>query len=217
MSTLTRQSAQRSVNGHRPATVAMSRARNRSLPWLALGIVLVLGGALAAGLLVQSAGERVPVVATARPITQGQVITAQDLRVVEVAVDGEAATVPGSARAGLVGQRATTRIPEGALLAPGQIGPTGGLEPGMVIVGAPLAPGQVPIPNLQPGHRVRMVSAGTDGLELEVLGPATVYSVSPISSGSTFVALVVPDEVADGVTEVVAAGRLRLVLLPGED
>lgn len=204
-------------NGHRPPPVRVAGSRDRRMPWLALGVVLVLGGGLGAGLLVQSAGERSSVVAAARPIAQGQIITDADLRIVDAAVDGDANLVPSSQRLGLVGQVATTRIMEGALLATGQFAPGGGLPEGTVIVGAPLGPGQIPVPNMQPGNRVRMISASGDSLPPEVLGVATIFSIAAGSQGgSQFVSLAVDDEIADAVAQVIAQQRLRLILLPSE-
>lgn len=201
------------ANGYRNST-RITGGRDRRLPWVALGVVLILGGGLAAALLVQSVGERSQVLAAARPIAQGQVVTAEDLRVVDAAFDTAVGTIPASSWNDLIGQQATTRIVEGSILAPGTFAAQGGMPEGTVIVGAPLGPGQLPVPTLRSGQRVRMLSAGGDGSERHVLGEATIYTTTAGPQSTVFVSLAVADDLADEVAEVVARQRLRLILLP---
>lgn len=206
------------TNGSPPAPVRVRAARNRRTPWLALALVLVVGGGLLVGLLVQSAGDRTAVLAAARAIAPGQVITAADLRVVDVGVDGDASLVPATSRRSVVGQVAVVGIPEGALLAAGQLATDGGLEPGSVVVGALLGPGELPVPTLRAGDRVELVAvSGSQRAERESLGEGSVFSTSPgTQSGSVFVSLVVDRSIAEQVADVAAQQRLRLLLLPAE-
>src|SRR3546814_6830106 len=108
-------------NGSTPSPVRVRSARSRRMPWLALAVVLVVGGGLLVGLLVQSAADRSTVLAAARSIAPGQVINDADLRVVDVGVDGDAGLVAATSRSSVVGKVAVVGIPEGALLAPGQV------------------------------------------------------------------------------------------------
>lgn len=189
------------------------------MPWLALALVLVVGGGLLVGLLVQSAGDRSAVLAAAGPIAPGQVITEADLRVVDVGIDGEASLVPAASRASVVGKVAIVGIPEGALLAPGQLAPDGGLEPGSVVVGALLGPGELPVPTLRGGDVVELVAvSGGQGADRESLGRGSVFSTAQgTQTGSVFVSLVVDEEIAEEVADVAAQQRLRLLLLPAEE
>jgi hypothetical protein len=188
------------------------------VPWIALALVLVVGGALLVGLLVQSAGDRTAVLAAARPIAPGQVVTEADLRVVDVGVDGEASLVSASSRASVIGKVAVVGIPEGALLARGQLAPDGGLEPGSVVVGALLGPGELPVPTLRPGDLVELVAVtGGQGAEREALGRGAVFATAAgTQTGSVFVSLVVEEGIAQEVADVAAQQRLRLLLLPAE-
>lgn len=204
------------ANGHRADPAKVTGGRDRRLPFVALGVVLVLGGALVSGLMVQSAGERTAVLAAAGPIAQGQVIAADDLKVVEVAVADGVAVVPATHRSALVGQVAAAPVAEGTLLAPGQVSPDGGLPDGTVVVGALLGPGQLPVANLQPGQRVRMLT--TAGSAQPALGEASVFATSPgTQTGSVFVSLAVDDGVADDVALAVAAQGLSLILMSAGD
>lgn len=203
-------------NGSTPSPVRVRSARSRRMPWLALAVVLVVGGGLLVGLLVQSAADRSTVLAAARSIAPGQVITDGDLRVVDVGVDGDAALVAAASRSSVVGKVAVVGIPEGALLAPGQVAAGGGIEAGRVVVGALLAPGELPVSTLRAGGRVELVAvSGGQGGDLESLGTATVFTTAPgTQTGSVFVSLVVDETFADEVADVASQQRLRLLLLP---
>lgn len=206
-------------NGSTPSPARVRSARSRRVPWLALALVLVVGGGLLVGLLVQSVGDRTSVLAAARAIAPGQVITDGDLRIVEVSVDGRASLVPASSRRSIVGQVAVVGIPEGALLAAGQLAADGGIEAGSVVVGALLGPGELPTPTLRPGDRVQLVAvSGSQGADRESLGTGSVFSTAPgTQSGSVFVSLVVDETIAEKVADVAAQQRLRLLLLPARE
>lgn len=201
-----------------PAPVRVGSGRRKRLPWLALAVVLVVGGGLLVGLLVQSAGDRTTVLAAARSLAPGQVIGEADLRVVDVGVDGEAALVSASSRRSVIGQVAVVGIPEGALLSPGQLAPEGGVEPGSVVVGALLGPGELPVPTLRSGDVVELIAvSGGQGAGRESLGRGSVFSTAPgTQSGKVFVSLVVDEAIAEEVADVAAQQRLRLLLLPAE-
>jgi hypothetical protein len=173
------------------------------MPWLALALVLVVGGGLLVGLLVQSAADRSTVLAAARTIAPGQVITNADLRVVDVGVDGEASLVPATSRSSIVGKVAVVGIPEGALLAP-------------VVVGALLAPGELPVSALRAGDTVALVAvSGGQGADRESLGTGTIFTTAAgTQTGSVFVSLVVDEAIAEQVADVASQQRLRLLLLP---
>lgn len=217
--TTPRSTAPRTNGSNGTAPVRVAGARVKRVPWVALGVILVVAGALVFGLMVQSAGDRTAVVVAARDINPGQVIEASDLRVVDAAIDGTAATVPASQRGQLIGQSATSRIPAGSVLSRGQFAATTGLAPGRVVVGALLGPGGLPVPNLRVGDQVTLLEARDterSTTEVEPLGDASVYMVTPgTQPGTQFVSLVVDDALAQRVTDAAAGQRLRLVLRPG--
>ena len=220
MTTTLKPPAATRTNGSNGSTpVRIGPGRTKRVPWIALGVVLVLAGALFFGLMVQSAGDREAVVVAARDIDAGQVIQASDLRVVDAAIDGQASTVPASDRAELVGKTAASRIPAGAFVSRAHFSDGSVLTDGRVVVGALLGPGGLPVPNLRPGDEVlllaaRDVEASDD--DADPLGIATVYLVTPGSqSGTQFVSLAVDEGVAQRVADAAAAQLLRLVLRPG--
>jgi Flp pilus assembly protein CpaB len=205
------------TNGSK-APPRIAGVRVKRVPWVALGVVLVIAGALMFGLMVQSAGDRAAVVVAARDISPGQVIEAADLRVLDVAIDGEASTVAAARRGELVGQTATSRIPAGALLSEGQFALDAGLPDGSVVVGALLGPGGLPVPNLRVGDEVTAIETQEAGrsTDTDPLGDATVYMVEQGSQpGTQFVSLIVDESLAQRVADAAASQRLRLVLRPG--
>lgn len=207
------------TNGHGPP-VRLSGPRSRRIPWVVLSVVLVAVGALLAGLLVQSAGDRVAVLVAARDIAPGQTVGEGDVRVVEVAVDGTASVVRADRRGEVVGKTATGRIPAGALLASGQFTGDALLRAGTVVVGALLGPGELPVPGLRPGDEVALyaVSGPQGTARPSDAGTAVVYATAPTAQqGSLFVSLVVDADDAREVTDIASQGRLRLVLLAAED
>lgn len=200
-----------------PPALRLAGPRSRRVPWVALGLIPVTLGALGFGMLVDAAGQRRPVVVTARPLAPGHVVEAADLGVVDVAVDGEAALVPASRRGELVGRRVVAALPAGSVVGFGHFAHGSGLEAGQVVVGAHLGPGALPVPNLRVGDRVRLLAAAGDDVAGDSLGEASVYLVSPgTATGAQFVSLAVPEDLAPVVADAAAAQRLRLVLEGGE-
>src|SRR5436305_7109621 len=219
MTMTTPRAAPHTIGGDSTAAVRVSGARVRRVPWVALGVILVVSGALIFGLMVQSAGHRVAVVVAARDINPGQLIEARDLRVVDVAIDGQAATIPSDQRGQLVGMRATSRIPAGSVVSRGEFAAGSGLAPGRVVVGALLGPGALPVPNLRVGDQVTLLEARDterSATTTDPLGDASIYMVTSGSQpGTQFVSLVVDQAMAQPVTDAAANQHLRLVLRPG--
>lgn len=142
-------------NGARPAPVPaiQRRAAGRT----ALGVALVLVGALAAAWLLAGSSDRAAVLVLARDVPYGQSLTAADLTTAEVLVDPGVRTVPASEMDTVLGQVAATGLAAGSLLAPGQV--TAGFPPvaGQALVGLPVQAGHLPAGGLTAGDRVLVV------------------------------------------------------------
>src|SRR4051812_28317887 len=63
----------RPAGGNGKVNIRVAGARGKRIPWVALGVILVVAGALIFGLMIQSAGHRSGVVVAARDINPGQV------------------------------------------------------------------------------------------------------------------------------------------------
>lgn len=224
MAVLTRS---RRRDGTRPAAPAPGRGR-RSLPLAAGGVALVVVCALvfAEGFL--QAGNRRPVLALARPVSAGQVITAADLQTVRVSAAGPVSLVSASRQGEIVGSTAAVSMPAGSLLTGSDLG-TPAPAKGQVRLGVAVKPGQYP-PDLAAGQNVDVLAtpasgtssssssnSGSAGAALPA-GAAVVLSVSaaPAASGSgdTVVELQVPEDAMPQVAAANAAGQIALAAIP---
>jgi hypothetical protein len=132
--------------------------RRRRVPYLALGallvVVCVLGFAYAAAQL----GERVSVLAVARPVSAGQVIAAADLKAVSAADDATLGLIPASSAGSVVGRTAAVPLLPGTLLTRAVLGDPQDPPAGKVTASLALKPGQYP-QGLQPGASVAVFVA----------------------------------------------------------
>lgn len=197
------------------------RLGRRSAPHLVLGMLLVVGCAV--GFLVVSlpSGDRVSVLVTARAVTVGQVLTARDLRAVDLPAQVDVRAVGAARAAELVGRPVAVSLPAGALLTPESVG--GGAAPpaGQAIVALALEVGRIP-PELKSGSSVAVVAvpdraaAGASQAPPRSW-PAVVTGVAPAgsasTSGSATVVSVRLDETAARAVAALPAGQISVVLV----
>lgn len=213
-----------------PRLVAVQPSRvgstaQRGIRWsqAGLGLFLVLVAALAMAKLAQGWSSTTSVIAVARPVQQGHVLEAGDLKVVDVRLDGRAASIGARDESGVIGQTATVALFPDDLLSRSQLGRTTRLQPGEVLDPVLLKPGQFP-PNLRAGDRVAVIVAPAPGAAAAAASPsrtpaspptATVVSVDPSSSSSasptTTVTLQLPLSAASAIA---GAGGVTLAVLP---
>jgi hypothetical protein len=135
--------------------------RRRRVPHLVAGALLVVVCALAFYVGDLRASGRVGVLALARDVSTGQVLTASDLRIVQVSTDSSVSTVAASAASTVIGGTVAAPRPANALLSPQDIGPVAFPPAGKAVVAVALKPGQFP-PGLAAGVRVLvLVTAST--------------------------------------------------------
>jgi hypothetical protein len=166
------------------------------------------------------AGSREAVLALARPVAAGQVITAFDLRVVGVSTSGPVSLIPAGRLAHVAGRTATVSLPAGSLLAAGDVGaPSPGR--GQAWLGVALLPGRYP-PGLSPGQHVDVLAAPAPGsggrVPARVAGRGVVLRVTaapvPGAAGQMVVELDLPRAAAGQVAAASAAGRVSLAVIP---
>jgi hypothetical protein len=194
------------------------------VPHLAAGALLVLVCAVGAVVAAGRLGGRTSVLALARPVTAGHLLTGGDVRAVQVAADAGLDLLPATAAASVVGRPVAYALPAGSLLTRAALGPAQVPAAGEAVAAVGLRAGQFP-PDLQPGARVAvLVSAGTD--QAAAAGGGT-----PPAVGTSWTGVVLGVEVGGGeqttvvslrlseadarAVAAVAAGRLTLVVLGG--
>ncbi len=211
---------------------AAPAARRSRVPELALGLLLVVGGALGGLVWQLSATRTTPVLAVARPVQAGEVIELTDLNLVEVRIDGDANVLVEAQARDLVGRVARTDLVPGTLLTLQHVAETSVFEAGDGQVGLLLAPGGYPSLQLSPGATVDVVLMPGPGEAGELIGgaaaltsigeqilveSATVSEVDALGGqGQLFVGLVMSESEAALVARAASAGRVRLVEVAGE-
>jgi hypothetical protein len=210
------------ADGKRPVVSRLRGAgRGRSIPHLLLGALLVAACATAFLVVSLTSGNRESVLALARPVPVGRVVTAQDLLQVTVAVDPGVSVVDAGQAASVVGRTMSASLPAGALLTPDSVGRSSVPVAGQAIAALALKSGQFP-PEVSPGSPVSVVfSPGPAGgtasspptPDASTVWPAVVTSVtSPPNQQATVVSVQLSEPAARQVAAV-PAGQLSLVML----
>jgi len=210
-----------------PAGRVRAPMRPRRRPALvALGLALAAAGGVLTATLVADAGGRLGVLAVARAVPIGTVISAGDLTVAHVAPDGNLAPVPAGEESSVLGQVAEVELLPGSLLTRGEI--TTAILPaaGQELVGVALKPGQLPARPLVAGARVLVVATPGDFTGSGAASgqpssgplptiPATVVDVgSPASDGTVVVDLSVASAQGPQLAAIASTGRLALIVQP---
>ncbi|MEM9131812.1 MAG: SAF domain-containing protein [Actinomycetota bacterium] len=206
-----------------PTTVVGSgRRRRQQLPWIALGVLIIVMSMLGFALWTVNQSARTPVLVAGRGIAAGETIADTDLVLVSVGADQGLTVLQAGQEDAIVGLVARGPIPAGTPLSPSLVvGPAEAVPAGQAVVGALLSPGQYPSSSIQAGDRVRLIRTAAaltvdDGDDASAaVGEAMIWAVEPIDDGrrQLFVSLLVPEEAAEAAADVAAADRLRLVLL----
>lgn len=215
------------TDGKKPASRLRGTNRRRSIPHLLLGVLLVLACAAAFLVVSLNSGTRQPVLALARPLSVGQVLTTQDLKHVNVAVDPGVSVVDVSQAASVVGKTMSTSLPAGALLTLDAVSGAGIPAEGEAIAALALNAGQFPS-EVSPGTHVsvvfapRQAGAMTSSPSTTVPSPdsstvwrAVVTSVTTPANQQTSVVSVQLPEAAAHQVAAVPAGQLSIVMLSG--
>jgi hypothetical protein len=118
--------------------------RTGRLPFISVGIVLVLASVVLVAWLVANAGHRVQVLQLARDVPAGQAITAQDLTTTPVAADSSVALIGSGQESEIVGRVAVVPLTAGTLLHAKLFGTAAYPPTGQVIASVALRPGHYP-------------------------------------------------------------------------
>lgn len=202
-----------------PAAASGTPVKHRRRPKLwALGVALMVVGALGVWWIVESMSTTSQVVVAAADVPEGQVITAEDVTTSDVNVPSGAAVIPGGQLDTIVGQRATAPLEKGALLAPTQVNTDPLPAEGMAVVGVKVAPGQIPTQNVDPGDAIQILGTpkqGDDPAQGEsptVTG--TIQAVGqPTTDGALVIDVLVTADQAGTLTALNATGRIGVVLV----
>ncbi|MEV0220734.1 SAF domain-containing protein [Streptomyces sp. NPDC050704] len=195
-------------------------ARRRSLPYLLLGVLLVLGCATGGVVVATQLGHREAVLVLARPVSVGQELSARDVREVSISVDSSLAVIPARSRSQVQGRAVAYSLPAGALLTRDVLGEARVPPPGQAVAAVGLKAGQYP-PDLQAGNRVTVVVAATsdttDGSTSSRSSAWTATVTGVHSSTSDQVTAVSLQMARDDARQLAAAptGQISVVMVHG--
>jgi uncharacterized membrane protein YgcG len=130
-----------------------SAPRERKPALAALAVVLVVGGALLAALLVIDAGHKTGAIEITQTVGQGQKIPVSAMQEVQVTSGSGLDYVPWNQASQVANTYAATMLPAGTLLTPQMTTSSNNLANGMTVVGLALKDGQFP-DGLQVGDHV---------------------------------------------------------------
>jgi Flp pilus assembly protein CpaB len=195
--------------------------RHRQFPLVVVGVLLVLGCALAFTDASLHLGNREEVLVLAQPVAAGQILSSTDLRAARVSTGSGLDVVLSGQEATVVGRRAAVALVAGSLLTASEVGSSPPVGSGFDVVAVGLKAGAYP-PELAPGDRVQIIpvtsstSGGTDAASVTSGSPvsAIVLSVDAATSDSnnpTVFSLQVSTSDADEVASLAAAGQASLV------
>jgi hypothetical protein len=198
----------------------LPRVRRQRRPALAAaGALLVVLCGVASAALTLSGDARVPVLALARDVQAGHVLSAQDLRVAKLAGDGLSALSADGAAA-VAGQTVTASLPAGTLLNNSMLSRQPLPGSGLQLVAVAVKPGGAPVEAV-PGRDVTLVRVVTTAdpraaVEPQVLvARARVVSVrTEAANGLLVLTVQVPNASAVAVAQASAAGAVAVTLLP---
>jgi hypothetical protein len=210
-----------------PTGRAGGSKRHRQLPLVVMGVLLVVGGALAFADASLHLGSREQVLEVTRPLAAGQVVQSSDLRTVRVSPGNGLPVLLASEEPSVLGRPVSVPLVAGALLTPSEIGATAPVASGSDVVAVGLKAGQYP-PDLAAGDRVQVVAVTSSSSSPESLvagpgngGTSTVHPVSATvlavdvapadSDNPTVFSLEVSTANADKVAVLASANQASLI------
>jgi hypothetical protein len=182
-----------------------------------VGVLLVIGGALAFADASLHLGSREEVLVVSEPLAAGQVIKSSDLETVRVSTGTGLQVVPVGDEASVVGAPVAVPLVAGALLTRAEVGSTAPVASGSDVVAVGLKAGQYP-PDLAPGDRVQVVpvtspsSSSFTPAGSPVSATVLAVDVASVESDSpTVFSLEVSRGDADEVAALAAANEASLI------
>jgi hypothetical protein len=196
------------------------RTRQRRTGLLALSALLIVGSAIAGGLLITRIGDRVEVLEVRTAVPRGHAISAENL--VSRSVSGVPNAISATDTKSIAGSVAAVDLVPGQILTTRLISRRSVPGPGEALLGLSLAPGRVPSAGLAAGDLVDVIavpaSNGGDPTEALKAPPtlanrARIHDVKESASegGAVLVTLVVDESDASRIAAYSTVGRTALI------
>lgn len=202
----------------RPAAVGQPTKSRRRVWMIALGITIVLIGALATWYVTTTTSQTVSVLTIKSDVERGEAITQDDLTTIAIAggQSSDAYTTASEATT-VVGQVAAVDLPAGSLVTSSNVLDTLPVPEGSSIVGIALTSSQLPSYRLAAGDAVRLVDTpvaqGEPPTEDPTTFKATVFTTTYDETNQVWIVdVVVPNREAASIAARAATQRVSIVL-----
>jgi hypothetical protein len=185
-------------------------------------VLLILGGALASGLIALRSGERSDYLVLRSSVQAGERISAADLAVARIAGTG-ASAIPATQRGQVIGEYARAQLFKGSLVTPSMLSAHSLVPSDAAVVGLVLSADRRPAGGLARGDIVAVYTVPRPdegaGEATTLLGAVEVVEVEDVRSGNTSslaVSVLVPQDQAQEVTLRSSLNQLAVAkLAPG--
>jgi len=184
---------------------------------IALGITIVLIGALATWYVTTTTSQTVSVLTIKSDVQRGEAITQDDLTTIAIAGGQSTDAYTASQASTVVGQVAAVDLPAGSLVTSGNVLDTLPVPEGSSIVGIALTSSQLPAYPLAAGDAVRLVDTPVAQGEPPTEDPktftATVFTTTYDETNQVWIIdVVVPTREAASIAARAATQRVSIVL-----
>lgn len=201
----------------RPAAVGQPTKSRRRVWMIALGITIILIGALATWYVTSTTSRTVAVLTTSADVQRGEAITQNDLTTISIAGGQNVDAIPASEASEIVGKVASVDLPSGSLLTTSNTLDTLPVPEGWSIVGIALNSSQLPSYRLVAGDAVRLVDTPVAQGEPPTSDPQTfdaaVFTTTYDEANQTWIVdVVVPEREAASIAARAATQRVSIVL-----
>ncbi|MFI6477618.1 hypothetical protein ACIBH1_06790 [Nonomuraea sp. NPDC050663] len=189
------------------------RRHKRSIGWALIGLLLAVGGGIAAAVTVFEAGERTSVLAVTQALPAGHLVQLADLRSIEIASGPELHTIPVRQARKVINQPLALPLAAGALLTSEALG-TGTYPPaGEAVIAVGVKRTLFP-PAVTSGSRVSVVLVNGEGKEDVAQALVTAVVPGTESAQEITVQLQLPEHDATAVAAAAMTGEVSLAVLP---
>lgn len=201
----------------RPAAVGQPTKSRRRVWMIALGIAIVLIGALATWYVTTTTSQTVSVLTIKSDVERGEAITQDDLTTIAIAGGQSTDAYTASEAPTVVGQVAAVDLPAGSLVTSSNVLDTLPVPDGSSIVGIALTSSQLPSYRLAAGDAVRLVDTpvaqGEPPTEDPTTFDATVFTTTYDETNQVWIVdVVVPTREAASIAARAATQRVSIVL-----
>lgn len=217
----TKKRARKSDSGEssapRPAAVGQPTKSRRRIWMIALGITIVLIGALATWYVTTTTSQTTSVLTIKTDVKRGELITQDDLTTIAIAGGQSTNAFTASQAQTVVGQVAAVDLPAGSLVTSTNVLDTLPVPEGHSIVGIALTSSQLPSYPLSAGDAVRLVDTpvaqGEPPTEDPTTFDATVFTSTYDDTNQVWIVdVVVPTRDSAAIAARAATQRVSIIL-----